>query len=179
MPVFLQSDISSNTTVAAGQIVGYWDRSNSAPQFTMFRSVLTSPAYLAGVRAAVDAASAGACIAVDPFTLGSLARVALGGSNNDRVSYVWDTLPTEASPGATLSFTVTLRNDGWNVLKSMDYELRVSINRVELLMQASGERPAVGALRLDTAGSPLRTALHRQGFVKDSSVSASLLFNAA
>ena len=37
VPVFLQSDISSNATVAAGEIVGYWDRSNSAPQFTMFR----------------------------------------------------------------------------------------------------------------------------------------------
>ena len=123
----------------------------------------------------MDAASAGACIAVDPFTLGSLARVALGGTNNDRVSYVWDTLPTEASPGATLSFVVTVRNDGWNVLKSVDHELRVSINRVELLMQASGERPAVGASRLDTAGSSLRAALHRQGYVKDVSVSSSHL----
>ena len=37
VPVFLQSDISSNATVAAGEIVGYWDQSNSAPQFSMFR----------------------------------------------------------------------------------------------------------------------------------------------
>jgi hypothetical protein len=46
--------------------------------------VLTSPAYLRDVAAA--AAAAGPAVAVGPLALGYLQRVALGGSNDDRVA---------------------------------------------------------------------------------------------
>ena len=127
-------------------------------------SVLTTPTYLAGVRDGVDAATGGGCIAVDPFTLGYLARVALGGTNNNRVSYVWDDLPRTARAGSSLFFTATVRNDGWNVLGSVDHDFVASIYRIELIRRPKLAKQTVGAAQLNIAGSPFRQSLRRQGY---------------
>lgn len=130
----------------------------------MFRSVLTSPAYLAGVQSGALSSSGGACIAVDPLTLGYLARIALGGSNDNRVAYIWDDLPAAARPGEALTFKVTVRNDGWNALSAGEIALAASVDRVEFVRQHLTSGPAIGASRLNSAGSPLRAGLRRRGY---------------
>ena len=133
MPVFVQSDVPSDVGDAAAAIAAKFNASQRAPQFWMFRSVLTSPSFLKNVTDAAAARTGGGAIAVDPLTLGTLARVALGGSLDNRVSYTADTLPDAAPPGAVLPFTVTIRNDGWNALRADGHALLVSVTSVQAL----------------------------------------------
>ncbi len=53
---------------------------------------------------------------VDPYTLGYLARVYLGGNNNDRVTYLSDTIPRTGNANFKYSCSIAVRNEGWNTL---------------------------------------------------------------
>ena len=60
---------------------------------------------------------------VDPLTLSYLARIYLGGNNDDRVSYVADTIPRILGKGQVLqAITFTIQNNGWNTLKLASQE---------------------------------------------------------
>ncbi len=108
--------------------------------------------------------SDGAAVAVDPVTLGLLMRVYFNGSNDDRVSYVADTLPALAACGAQLQFAISIRNDGWNVLGAAEYKVKTAIvSRSAIVLPA-----AAAALSFKQWSSPfvpassLSARLHRQ-----------------
>ena len=104
--------------------------------------------------------SVGAAVAVDPVTLGLLMRVYFNGSNDDRVSYVADTLPALAACGAQLQFAISIRNDGWNVLGAAEYKVKTAIVSRSAIVPA-----AAAALSFKQWSSP---------FVPASSLSARL-----
>lgn len=104
MPVFTQTDLPSDPHAAAADVLTYWKASEPTPQFQMFRSVLTSPSFFASVASQASTNSSGSAIVVDPLTLSYLARVAYGGSNDNRVAYVADTLPV---PSTAASSTIS------------------------------------------------------------------------
>lgn len=129
LPVVSETDIpGGNASAAAAVIAASAPAPGQPARFHMIRSVLTSPSYLRDVAAA--AATVSGAVALDPLTFGFLQRVAMGGSNDDRISYIGDTLPAAASHGALVSFAVTLRNDGWNALDSSNHTLVATVAAV-------------------------------------------------
>ena len=92
-PFVPQLDISGAAADAARAVAGRVPPPGAPLAGLMVRSVLSSPAYLRDVAAAVRTASAGAAAVVDPIAFGYLMRLALGGNNDDRAAYVADTLP--------------------------------------------------------------------------------------
>ena len=108
--------------------------------------------------------SDGAAVAVDPVTLGLLMRVYFNGSNDDRVSYIADSLPALAACGAQLQFAISIRNDGWNVLGAAEYKVKTAIVSRSAIVPAA----AAAALSFKQWASPfvpassLSARLHRQ-----------------
>jgi hypothetical protein len=173
LAVSVQSDIPSTQAAAVQAIQGALNALDPLPQFHMFRSVLTSPSYLSGVAGAAANATLGLAVLVDAITQAYLMRAALpGGTNDDRVAYVNDTLPQSAAAGSVLSFDVTVRNDGWNALAAANHSVVVDIVAAEGVVDARGvrlaERKGNGMVELDAlphgAGSPLRARLARAGY---------------
>lgn len=75
---------------------------------------------------------------VDPLTLAYLARIYLGGHNNDRVSYVDDTFPrrTDAVAGGVLErVEFVVRNKGFN---SLDLKELIVTGSLTLAAAAAG-----------------------------------------
>lgn len=142
VPVFTQTDLGADVNASAQEIVAAF--TGGRPQFHMFRSVLTSPSFLQQVQAAATSMSSGSVVAVGPLALSVLARVVLGGSNDDRVTYVSDTLPSTAGAGAVLAWSATVRNDGWNVLQAENHSLLVSVPSVTCLQQTRRSPRSVG-----------------------------------
>ena len=118
--------------------------SSAPPAALMARSVLTSPTFLRAVAQGVANATGGAAAVVDPLAFGYLMRLALGGSNDDRVAYVADSLPGGGASGARLNFSATLRNDGWNALPAGGFALAVAVSAVEVWREVA----AVGGGRV-------------------------------
>ena len=141
LPVFVQSDVPNSVPNATAALLAKFNASDAAPQFWMFRSVLTGPTFLASVSAAARNASVGRIIPVDPITLGVLAKVALGGHNNNRVSYVGDTIPHQARAGDVARFNISVRNDGWNVLGRDAHALLLSITSIMRLVRVVRSAP--------------------------------------
>jgi hypothetical protein len=171
LPVVTQWDLPANASAAAWEVARFTNASQDAPRWQMFRSVLTSPSFFAEVAAGAAAATQGAAVAVTPLELALLMRVQLGGSNDNMVAYVGDTLPAAAPSGARVAFNATVRNDGWNVLPAGAVGLVAAAVGVQALVRPqAGGRSAWGreGLReLDggpgaTAGA--RRALARAGF---------------
>lgn len=82
----------------------------------MWRSVLQPASYYTGIVQQLQSMGVYGkeLVVVEPLVLAALARQALGGTNVNLVTYAADTAPTVAvTAGSTLSFTVTVRNDGW------------------------------------------------------------------
>ncbi len=78
--------------------------------------------------------SEGTAIAVDPLTLELLMRVYFNGTNDDRVSYVADTLPVSSTCTYEVTLTISIQNDGWNELLSSKYKVKTAIvSRAALL----------------------------------------------
>lgn len=91
----------------------------------MFRTVLTGASFHKAVADVVASHTAGQAVAVDPLTMGYLARLALGGpaANDWFVGYIGDSLPdplpAPSSPpaaAAAMPVTVQIRNEGWQTL---------------------------------------------------------------
>ena len=172
LPVITQTDLSADVGSAAATVASYAHPADAAPQWKMFRSVLTSPTFLAAVAANATAVSGGAAVPVTPLELAALMRVELGGSNDNFVSYVADSLPPAAPAGALLRFNATVRNDGWNVLSASNHGLVVSAASLQRLAAARGlaraEWAAAGLVALDAAEGvtqAARRSLARAGFL--------------
>jgi hypothetical protein len=172
LPVVTQWDLSADVGSASATVASYAHPDEAAPRWQMFRSVLTSPTFLAAVAANATAVSGGAAVAVTPLELAALMRVQLGGSNENFVAYVADSLPPTAPAGALVSFNATLRNDGWNVLAAARHGLVVAAASLQRLVDARGlaraEWAAAGLKAPDAAEGVLRAArrsLARAGFL--------------
>lgn len=140
LPVLTQWDIATDVPSASATIASYVKPTQSTPTWMMFRSVLTSPSYLAAVAANASRISENAAVAVTPFELSALMRISLGGNNDNSVTYVNDTLPSAAASGSNVSFNVTIRNDGWNLLSSSNHALLVTVEEIQRLEKVSGDR---------------------------------------
>jgi len=146
MPAFVETDISDPT--AAQTIANTRNASDGAPQFHVFRSVLQTPSWLLNVTQEAAALAGGQALPLDPLTFAYLARAALGGSNNDRVTYVNDTLPAAAPAGAVLNFTVSVRNEGWNALPAANHSLFVQVLPAALCWEGRGINAAANRREL-------------------------------
>lgn len=113
LPFFPQYDLSASASDSAATIASFYQK--GATNFHMFRAVLTTPSFLQSVAEQAAQLTGGAAVLVDPLTLSFLARVALGGSNDDFVTYMADNLPATLPATSTKLFlNATVRNDGWN-----------------------------------------------------------------
>jgi hypothetical protein len=170
-PILTQWDIAADVPTASATISSYVKSSQSTPTWMMFRSVLTSPSYLKAVAANASDISGGAAIAVTPYEISALMRISLGGNNENTVTYINDTLPSAATAGSLQSFNVTVRNDGWNVLTSLNHALLVTVDEIQKLERVSGERAdwvANGFEALDRGPGTtqgIRRFLSRAGYV--------------
>jgi len=117
-PVFEEIDLpDGNATAAAQVVVERYDAAGQGAQFMVFRGTLKSPSFYAAVVEAVRALHP-TLEAVEPLALSYLARLALGGHNDDRVTYVSDSLPrTGGQLGQVLSnVAFVVHNNGFNTL---------------------------------------------------------------
>ena len=169
-----QWDISSDVPAAVAAIKSFVKPAQDAPTWIMFRSVLTSPTFLASVASAATIATGGAAVAVTPLELSCLMRVQLGGSLDNLVAYVADSLTASPVPsGSQLKFSVTVRNDGWNALPASGHGIVVAATRIQRLVKigASDSRAAWvrrGLVALDAgehATHGMRRELARGGLV--------------
>jgi hypothetical protein len=174
MPVAQHWDIPGTLPDAVKSISSFLpSEPSSTPNFHMFRSVLTSPSYLQSVEEGVVNATNGTAVAVGPMEFSYLMRVAFGGTNDNRVGYVNDTLPaTVPKGGGTVSFTATVENRGWNTLAASNHSLVVSVVSTQIVVDArslSLPRHAWGgaglvSLEAGGAAGSLRVRLARAGF---------------
>lgn len=98
-----------------------YNKSNPEPQFFVWRSVLQPASYYTGIVQQLKTMGVynSEVVVVEPLVLAALARQALGGSNENLVTYSADTAPTTTvKSGTALSFTVTVRNDGWAAISA-------------------------------------------------------------
>jgi hypothetical protein len=181
LPVVMQTDLSSDATAAAATVATYVNAGQAEPTFAMFRSVLTSPSFFASVAAGATIASEGAAVPVLPLEMSAIMRVVLNGSNDNRCTYAADTLPGEGGSvpcgSGLVTFNVTVRNDGWNVLDAAHHGLLVSTPSSQVLARlAVGEGRAgwagAGRVALDAGAGVVqgvRRELARRGFVGERS----------
>lgn len=151
-PVFQEMDVNQgNPSDAAKAILGSVQPSGT--HFRVFRSILKPATWHKQTTDAVQAADKRVRF-VDPITLGYLARLHLGGNNDDRVTYVSDTFPTRMQAGATgIPVTVHVRNNGWNTLSTS----AVAPNTTRVMVQwVMG--PASGVAFADVDMAPGATA---------------------
>jgi hypothetical protein len=114
MPVaHMERDIDGSPENAAQTIAHFGKPGETA--FRGFRSILKSPDWIKAVNAAVRGARPDCRFEpVDPYTYFYLLRHSLGGSNDKRATYTFDTMPAEVKAGKAVSITAGLRNDGWD-----------------------------------------------------------------
>lgn len=118
MPVaHMERDIGGSPEQAAEHIVGHGKPGEAC--FIAFRSILQSPDWIKAVNEAVRKARPECRFEpVDPYTYFYLLRHSLGGSNEKRATYTFDTMPHDIASGATLTIRAGVRNDGWETWTS-------------------------------------------------------------
>jgi hypothetical protein len=167
-PVVSHWDIDGNVSTAAATLARFCPASASAePEFHMFRSVLTGPTFLRDVAEAAGSLCSqpqGSAVPLTPLTLGYLMRVHFNGSNDGRVAYIADSLPSTAAAGSQLPFSVTLRNDGWSTLAASALGLLVEVLSSQVQLQLQPEQRHKQRLHRAPSLSALRAQLHRAGF---------------
>lgn len=114
MPVaHMEQDIDGPPENAAKAIVNYGKPGQTA--FMGFRSILKSADWIKSVNAAIREARPDCRFEpVDPYTYFYLLRHSLGGNNDRRATYTFDTMPAEIKAGKAVSVTAGVRNDGWD-----------------------------------------------------------------
>lgn len=114
MPVaHMKRDIDGKPEDAAGQIIPHGQPGKTA--FVAFRSILKDSDWIKAVNDhAKQARPECNFTPVDPYTYFYLLRHFLGGSNNRRATYTFDTMPASVQAGRTVKISVGLRNDGWD-----------------------------------------------------------------
>ena len=114
MPVaHMERDIGGSPDQAAQAIVTYGRPGKTT--FMGFRSILLSLDWIKSVNEAICKARPECRFEpVDPYTYFYLLRHSLGGSNDKRATYTFDTMPSEVKAGKAISLTAGVRNDGWD-----------------------------------------------------------------
>lgn len=114
MPVaHMEQDIGDTPEVSAREIIKHGRPGQTT--FMGFRSILQRPDWIESVNKAIREARPDCRFEpVDPYTYFYLLRHSLGGSNDMRATYTFDTMPAEIKAGKTVSVTAGLRNDGWD-----------------------------------------------------------------
>ncbi len=115
-PVFFHEDLPHQAGRAAEAIARFAKPGQT--QFLVRRSILKSAGYHKSIQDRLRGQySTKEIEVVDPYTFAYLARVYQGGNNDDRVTYIHDTVPRQMIPGKTYEVEFHVRNEGWNRLK--------------------------------------------------------------
>lgn len=114
MPVaHMERDIVGSPEQAAQAIVAHGKPGETT--FMGFRSILQSPDWIKAVNEAICKARPECRFEpVDPYTYFYLLRHSLGGTNDKRATYTFDTMPDEIHSGKVIAIQVGIRNDGWD-----------------------------------------------------------------
>jgi len=114
MPVaHMERDIVGSHEQAAQAIVAHGKPGETT--FMGFRSILQSPDWIKAVNEAICKARPECRFEpVDPYTYFYLLRHSLGGTNDKRATYTFDTMPDEIHSGKVIAIQVGIRNDGWD-----------------------------------------------------------------
>ena len=114
MPVaHMEQDIVGSPEQAAQAIVAYGRPGETT--FMGFRSILRSLDWIKAVNEAIRKARPECRFEpVDPYTYFYLLRHSLGGTNDKRATYTFDTMPDEIHSGKVIAIQVGVRNDGWD-----------------------------------------------------------------
>lgn len=113
MPVAgMQRDITGAVDDVVKQVVERG--SPGETKFLSFRSILVGPEWIKAVNEEIRKARPDCRFEpVDPYTYFYLLRHTLGGKNERRASYTFDTMPNELNAGQDIRISVGVRNDGW------------------------------------------------------------------
>ena len=112
----MKRDISGSPDDAANQIVPHGKPGETA--FLSFRSILVSPEWTRAVNDKIREKRPECRFEpVDPYTYCYLLRYHLGGSNDHRATFTFDTMPARVERGERLRVTIGVRNEGWDVWK--------------------------------------------------------------
>lgn len=114
MPVaHMYQDLVGTTEEAAAEVLRYGQPDTTC--FMGFRSILKSPEWIKAVNDAIRAARPDCRFEpVDPYTYFYLLRHSLGGTNDNRATYTFDTMPLEIKGGEKITIQIGVRNDGWD-----------------------------------------------------------------
>lgn len=89
-------------------------RQPGVPQFLNFRLILLGSDLVQALMGEIKRRSPGdAWQEVDPYAFYYLLRHSLGGSNERRATFTFDTLPAKAAAGQEYDVAIGVRNDGW------------------------------------------------------------------
>lgn len=118
MPVaHMERDIDGSPEQAAAMITPFGKPGTAA--FIAFRSILKDPEWIKAVNEAAQKAKPDCKFEpVDPYTYFYLLRHSLGGGNDKRATYTFDTMPPELRAGEAVTVTAGIRNDGWDTWSS-------------------------------------------------------------
>lgn len=113
MPVALQMhDLCPDVKASVDCMSGY---RTPGLQFLDFRLILLGPSFVKELTKEANTLRPDAPFAmVDPETFFYLLRYHLGGSNNHRAAFTFDTLGEAAQAGREVAVHVGVRNDGWD-----------------------------------------------------------------
>eukprot|EP00026_Physarum_polycephalum_P004237 Phypoly_transcript_04254.p1 GENE.Phypoly_transcript_04254~~Phypoly_transcript_04254.p1 ORF type:complete len:707 (+),score=82.02 Phypoly_transcript_04254:55-2175(+) len=124
LPVIVQTDLpQSSINACVSAIIAQANRSSI--DFHMWRSILMSRGWYKQLASSLEQAAGDRVAIVDPYIMGYLVRLYLGGNNNDRVTYVSDSFGRVAHAGENFSVNVSVRNNGWNTLNKTDVVMTV------------------------------------------------------
>ena len=113
----MKQDISAPVDVVVEAILKHV-RPNET-RFLSFRSILVGPDWIKTVNDRIRAARPDCRFEpVDPYTYFYLLRHHLGGKNEKRATYTFDTMPDSVKAGQAIKVTAGLRNDGWDAWES-------------------------------------------------------------
>lgn len=114
MPVAgMKQDITAPVDVVVEAILKHGRPDQTT--FLSFRSILVGPDWIQTVNDRIRSERPDCRFEpVDPYTYFYLLRHSLGGRNECRATYTFDTMPARVNAGQNVRVTVGLRNDGWD-----------------------------------------------------------------
>lgn len=113
MPVaHMKQDLGMTPEISAKEIIKHGRPGETA--FLAFRTILESPDWIKTVNELIRRLRPDCRFEpVDPYTYFYLLRHHLGGRNEMRATYTFDTMPAEVKAGKTVALRAGVRNDGW------------------------------------------------------------------
>lgn len=118
MPVAEQKgDLSGDLERMASRV--HRSASGDGRDFLSFRTILMSPSTIKGVVDTLRMQEPGTSyVPLEPYTYFYLLRHHLGGKNERRATYTFDTMPKIATAGERIKLQIGVRNDGWETWQS-------------------------------------------------------------